>query len=121
MKKFNIYSLICCFLLILLVGCSNAGVSPYPKLPKNFHQVNENLFRSGQPDDDEFESLRTCNGIRSVLNLRENNSDKKVIDALNRRYTNPTVTLYEIPLDTGKISEADLYKILTVIRDAPNP
>ena len=121
MKKTNIYSLICYFLLILLVGCSNAGVSPYPKLPKNFHQVNENLFRSGQPDDDEFESLRTFNGIRSVLNLRENNSDKKVIDALNRRYTNPTVTLYEIPLDTGKISEADLYKILTVIRDAPKP
>ena len=121
MKKTNIYSLICYFLLILLVGCSNAGVSPYPKLPKNFHQVNENLFRSGQPDDDEFESLRTCNGIRSVLNLRENNSDQEAVAKISKMWGGPIVKLYEIPLDTEKITEQDLYKILTVIRDAPKP
>ena len=96
------------------------GESPYPQFPKNFHKVNENLYRSGQPDKDEFFSLYTFNGIRSVLNLRENNSDKDEINAINRNWNN-AVTLYEIPLDTGKISEDDLYKILTVIRDAPNP
>lgn len=98
----------------------NAGQSPYPDDPKNFHKVNENLYRSGQPDEDEFESLHTFNGIRSVLNLRENNSDKDEIDAVNKRW-NHAITLYEIPLDTGKITEEDLYKILTVIRDAPKP
>ncbi len=96
------------------------GQSPFPQLPKNFHKVNENLYRSGQPDEDEFESLHTFNGIRSVLNLRENNSDKDEIDAVNKRW-NHAITLYEIPLDTGKITEEDLYKILTVIRDAPKP
>ena len=96
------------------------GESPYPQFPKNFHKVNENLYRSGQPDEDEFKSLYTFNGIRSVLNLRENNSDKDEINAINRNWNN-AVTLYEIPLDTGKISEDDLYKILTVIRDAPKP
>ena len=65
--------------------------------------------------------LCTFNNIRSVLNLRENNSDKKIIDTINKRHYVPAVTLYEIPLDTGKISEADLYKLLTVIRDAPKP
>ncbi|MBE6398983.1 MAG: hypothetical protein E7041_02445 [Lentisphaerae bacterium] len=98
----------------------NAGQSPYPNYPKNFHKVNENLYRSGQPDKDEFFSLYTFNGIRSVLNLRENNSDKDEINAINRNWNN-AVTLYEIPLDTGKITEGDLYKILTVIRDAPKP
>ena len=98
----------------------HAGQSPYPNYPKNFHKVNENLYRSGQPDEDEFESLHTFNGIRSVLNLRENNSDKDEIDAVNKRW-NHAITLYEIPLDTGKITEEDLYKILTVIRDAPKP
>ena len=97
-----------------------AGESPYPQFPKNFHKVNENLYRSGQPDEDEFFSLYTFNGIRSVLNLRENNSDKDEIDAVNKRWKN-AVALYEIPLDTGEISEADLYKILTVTRDAPKP
>ena len=96
------------------------GQSPFPQFPKNFHKVNENLYRSGQPDEDEFESLHTFNGIRSVLNLRENNSDKDEIDAVNKRW-NHAITLYEIPLDTGKITEEDLYKILTVIRDAPKP
>ena len=96
------------------------GQSPYPNYPKNFHKVNENLYRSGQPDEDEFFSLYTFNEIRSVLNLRENNSDKDEIDAVNKGWKN-AVSLYEIPLDTGKITEDDLYKILTVIRDAPKP
>ena len=97
-----------------------AGKSPFPNYPKNFHKINENLYRSGQPDEDEFKSLYSFNRIRSVLNLRENNSDKDEINAINRNWNN-AVTLYEIPLDTGKISEDDLYKILTVIRDAPKP
>ena len=98
----------------------HAGKSPYPDDPKNFHKVCENLYRSGQPDEDEFESLHTFNGIRSVLNLRENNSDQAEIAAINKRWNN-AITLYEIPLDTGSITEDDLYKILTVIRDAPKP
>ena len=96
------------------------GKSPYPDDPKNFHKVSENLYRSGQPDEDELESLHTFNGIRSVLNLRENNSDQAEIAAINKKWNN-AITLYEIPLDTGNITEDDLYKILTVIRDAPKP
>jgi protein-tyrosine phosphatase len=96
------------------------GDSPFPQIPKNFHQVSENIYRSNQPDDEEFESLYTFNGIRSVLNLREYNSNKDEIRTVNRKWNN-AVKLYEIPLDTGKIKEEDLYKILTVIRDAPKP
>ena len=97
------------------------GESPYPQFPKNFHKVNENLYRSGQPDEDEFKSLYSFNGIRSVLNLRENNSDQDEIAYINKRWEKPDIKLYEIPLDTGKITEQDLYNILTVIRDAPKP
>ena len=95
------------------------GESPYPQFPKNFHKVNENIYRSGQPDEDEFFSLYTFNGIRSVLNLR-GISNKDEINAVNRKWKNG-ITLYEIPLDTGNISEDALYKILSVIRDAPKP
>ncbi len=93
--------------------------SPYPNHPVNFHKVNENIYRSGQPDEDEFFSLYTYDGIRSVLNLR-GTSDKDEINSVNRRWNN-AVILYEIPLDTGNISEDSLYKILFVIRDAPKP
>lgn len=100
--------------MVLFCGCT---VSPYPE---NFHKVNENLYRSNQPDTAEFEYLYHVYSIRSVLNLRENNSDKKKIDAVNCKIKN-AFTLYELPLDTGNISEDDLYKILTIIRDAPKP
>ena len=99
----------------------DVGISPYPQFPKNFHQVNKDIYRSGQPDQDEFESLYTFNNIRSVLNLRENNSDQDEIAYINKRWKRPDIKLYEIPLDTGKITEQDLYNILTVIRDAPKP
>lgn len=98
----------------------HAGKSPHPQFPWNFHKVNENLYRSGQPDEDEFESLYTFNGIRSVLNLRESSRSKRHISAINKKWKN-AITLYEIPIDTDEISEKDLYKILTTLRDAPKP
>ena len=105
------------FLALLLLLCWGCSTSP---LPHNFHKVNDNLYRSNQPDVEEFEYIHTVNGIRSVLNLRENNSDKKKIAAVNGKL-GEVITLYEIPLDTGDITEQDLYKILEVVRDAPKP
>ena len=117
LKKVNICTLLCGLMIVFLSGCSAfTGNDNAVKYPKNFHKVNENLYRSGQPDKDEFESLYTSKGVRSVLNLRENNSDKEEIRSIDRN-----IALFEIPLDTGKISENDLLKILTVIRDAPKP
>ena len=98
----------------------HAGKSPHPQFPWNFHKVNENIYRSGQPDEDEFESLHTFNGLRSVLILRDSSRSRKHISAINRKRDN-AITLYDIPLDTDEISEKDLYKILTVLRDAPKP
>ena len=96
------------------------GIDPFPQNPKNFHKVNDNLYRSGQPENDEFESLHTFHGIRSILNLRENHSDQEDVEAVNQKYDG-AIKLYEIPLDTGNITVDDLIRILTVVRDAPKP
>jgi protein tyrosine phosphatase (PTP) superfamily phosphohydrolase (DUF442 family) len=92
----------------------DAGESPYPQHPKNFHKVSDEIYRSGQPDEDEMYSMSTFECIRSVLNLREHHSDKSKIGKLK-------LTLYEIPLAAGKITEADLVRILRTIKDAPKP
>ena len=115
-KRFDlkVLSLLCFCVIVFLTGCYGIPVPP------NFHRVSEDLYRSGQPDEDEFESLYTFNGIRSVLNLRASNRDKKAIASINRKWKNAFV-LYEIPLDTGNITEKELLEILTVIRDAPKP
>ena len=89
-------------------------------VPKNFHRVNQNIFRSGQPEAEEFAALYKSHKLRSVLNLRRWHSDRRKIAAANRELPAP-LSLYEIRLNAGKISENDLIDILTVIRDAPKP
>ncbi len=111
--------------LALVSGCTvfpeeNASRSIVKKSPGNFYVVNKNIYRSAQPTEEEFASLYVHRGVRSVLNLRMFHSDKKLIDAVNRRWPD-AIKLYEIPLVSGFISKADLYKVLTVIRDAPKP
>jgi protein tyrosine/serine phosphatase len=109
----------------LIPGCAvlpeeNTGKTVIRKLPENFHTVNKNIFRSGQPTEEEFASLYIHYGVRSVLNLRMFHSDKKSIEAVNQRWRG-AIRLYEIPLISGFISENDLYNVLSVIRDAPKP
>ena len=111
--------------LALVSGCTvlpeaNANRSVVKKSPKNFYVVNKNIYRSGQPSEEEFASLHVHHGVRSVLNLRMLHSDKKLIDAVNRRWPD-AIKLYEVQLLSGFISEADLCKVLTVIREAPKP
>ena len=120
MKNIRFRILLCFLAMILQTGCCSKCKSPHPDLPENFHKVSENIYRSGQPDADEFESLYTIYGIRSVLNLRKFFSDKDEIDAVNRKWNNALV-LYEIPLLSSTITENDLCRILTVIRDARKP
>ena len=91
-----------------------AGESPYPAHPKNFHKVNDEIYRSAQPDEDEMSSMSTFECIRSVLNLREKHSDKDEIGKLK-------LTLYEIPLAAGRVTEADLVRILRTVKYAPKP
>lgn len=92
----------------------DAGESPYPQHPKNFHKVNDDIYRSAQPDEDEMYSMYTFECIKSVLNLREHHSDKGKIGKLK-------LALYEIPLEAGKITEADLVRILRTVKNAPKP
>jgi len=91
-----------------------AGESPYPQHPENFHKVNDEIYRSAQPDEDEMSSMSTFECIKSVLNLRENHCDKDEIGKLK-------LTLYEIPLAAGRVTEADLVRILRTVKYAPKP
>ena len=91
-----------------------AGESPYPQHPENFHKVNDEIYRSAQPDEDEMSSMSTFECIKSVLNLREKHSDKDEIGKLK-------LTLYEIPLAARRVTESDLVRILRTVKNAPKP
>lgn len=81
---------------------------------ENFHRISSDLYRSGQPDDDEGFSEVESLGIRSVLNLREYHNDTD--DARHTR-----LHLMAYPVAAGKVTEADVENCLRLIQHAPKP
>ncbi|MBE6418409.1 MAG: protein tyrosine phosphatase [Akkermansiaceae bacterium] len=81
---------------------------------ENFHRICKDLYRSGQPDDEEGFSEVEALGIRSVLNLREYHNDTD--DARHTR-----LHLMAYPVAAGKVTEADVENCLRLLQHAPKP
>ena len=87
------------FLIIFIIfysGCSTkteVTKKEYLEKPlqqinlKNFHKVDNKLFRSAQPSKEEFKKLYNM-GIRYDLNLRQYHSDEDKLQNLNIFYKN---------------------------------
>ncbi|MEO6393156.1 MAG: tyrosine-protein phosphatase [Pyrinomonadaceae bacterium] len=90
--------------------------TPSRSLP-NFHQVNSNLYRSGQPMDHGFAELAHV-GIKTIVNLRDDDdralSEEKQVTAAGMQYFNLPLSNLKHP------NAAQLEKILAVINDPQN-
>ena len=108
--------LLVCVVLAAVVLLNSCQASPERNsaYPKNFHKVNADICRSGQPSADEMAFLAASEGIRSVLNLRDNHDDADEVGALD-------LVRFDIPLSAGSITEDDLVQILQTVQRAPNP
>ena len=104
---------------LLVVGCANsdeltASIRPEslatpiddPAVP-NLHQVNGWLFRSAQPNKENFKQLEGM-GIKTVVNLRSMHSD-----SLNLADT--SLELIEIPIITWSFSDHEIAAALRAI------
>lgn len=85
------------------------------KLPKNFHQVNDRLYRSAQPDKDEFTTLKN-KGVKTVINLRNTDDkaedEKKLVESLGLRYFN-------VPFERhGSPTDEQIEKVLSIIENS---
>lgn len=105
-------------LLVLASGCTQPAVSveygaitDYPL--ENLHMVAEGIYRSGQPDKNDFAALEKL-GLRSVLNLRRHHSDEDELQGLGLK-------LYELPVNAGSLKESEIRTALQIIRAAPKP
>jgi tyrosine-protein phosphatase SIW14 len=103
--------------LALLVMASAAGAqdeAKYKELP-NFHKVNANLYRGGQPLEDGFRRLARL-GIKTVVNLRD---DDERARAEEREAVAAGLRYFNIPFDgLGKPSDEKIARVLSII-DAP--
>ncbi len=79
----------------------------------NFYKVSEGVYRSEQPDSEDFDSIVSV-GIGEILSLREHHSD-------NDEAETHKVTLHRIEVNTGKMNEEQLKEALKIIIDRKSP
>jgi len=107
------------FLLSSTPACQESGPRPenwakpisLPGVP-NFHQVSETLYRSGQPTAEGFRALEKF-GIKTIINLRSEHSDRKLLSGTNLKY-------FDIPSKATEIREGDLKKFLDIVTNPEN-
>ncbi len=110
MKK-SVFSALCLSLMSFAVAQPATPVEDDDL--ENCYKVSNDVYRSGQPDDDGFEELEK-RGVKSVLNLREYHSDDDEAE-------DTSLTLYRYRLAAGSVTKEDLMKCLLIIDQAPKP
>ncbi len=83
-----------------------------PKL-KNFHKVDDRLYRSSQPDDDEMKTLAKA-GFTDILNLRDFHDDDDEAE-------HTTLKLHRVKMNAGSIDIKEVKDALKFIAAAKGP
>lgn len=96
------YGLLTTALIGLLASC---GVGT------NLHQVDAKVWRSSQPEKQDFHQLEKA-GIREVLNLRRYHSDDEIAGDL---------VCHHVRMRAGKLNDADMFAALKVLSTAKQP
>src|SRR5260370_15228378 len=81
---------------------------------KNFHQVNEHVYRGAQPADEGFQYLAKI-GVKTVIDLREaderSQAEEAVVTAAGMKYVNVPMTGLTPP------TEPEITRILGILED----
>lgn len=105
-------------LILLITACVSSAQdeTKYKELP-NFHKVNAELYRGGQPDKGGFQRLASL-GIKTVLNLRD--ADERA--ALEEREARAAgLRYFNVPFDgIGKPSDEKVERALSIINAPQN-
>jgi len=107
---------------LVFAGVAACGTSARPEkwakpvasaVLENWYQVDEGLYRSRQPGRKGFEEAR-AKGIRTVINLRSEHSDAKLVEGLG-------LELVEIPLSAASFTEDQILSVLRAIEKSAKP
>lgn len=78
-----------------------------------FRQVDAALYRGGQPDATGFEQLKQL-GIRTVINLRRNDEERRLVERLGLRYVDLSAGLTPFGL-SGRIDDEVVRRFFEVV------
>lgn len=98
-----------CLVNVFDVQCQNIKVG---KLI-NFHQVDSFLYRSEQPQKNDFLEIEK-HGIQTVINLRNQFNDNKEIRGTK-------IKLIDVPINSWKINYENLVVVLKIISQSNKP
>lgn len=78
----------------------------------NLYWVDEGIYRSEQPDDNDFASLSHL-GIKEILNLREFHSDDEAVEH--------NFKVHRVKMGTGSVTAGELLEALKIIKNRTTP
>lgn len=96
-----------------LPGGGAQGPGPLGRLD-NLSRVSDVLYRSGQPDREQFEALVRDLGVKSVLNLRLAHDDGEEAEGLG-------LSLFHIPMRAGNIRQEQILRAVAILDECPKP
>jgi protein tyrosine/serine phosphatase len=79
-----------------------------PGLP-NLYKINDGLYRGAQPAPEGIKELEKL-GIKTIIGLRANHSDKEILG-------NSPIAYEAIPMQTWEVKEEDVVRFLQIVTD----
>jgi tyrosine-protein phosphatase SIW14 len=113
LHKFKLHKLSYLIFFGFISLLSISGIKKKELFPSNFHKVNGEIYRSSQPNKQNFHAFSDI-GILSVLNLRHTATD-------NREAKGTQIKLYHVSINTWTIEEKHLVEALKIMAKAPKP
>lgn len=95
----------------------------YLRLSGNFHVVEEGvLYRSAQLSGDDFQDKIRANGIRTIINLRgENSNEQWYVDEMKAMVSTGARHI-DFPISANKdLTDTEIDHLTVLLRDAPRP
>jgi len=89
--------------LLFICGCAYLGYlkDPFVDIP-NFHQVDDILYRGGQPNQNGLNKLKSL-GIKTIVSLRGENEktlqEGELVKSLGMNFYNLPMSIYQRPSD----------------------
>lgn len=99
--------------LTLIIMVTTFTTRAFYEYPKNYHEIDEGVFRSGQPTKEEMLSLKDV-GFNTIINLRKHLDNKRKIKGTR-------MVQIRIPMKAQSISFKDMAITLRFIMHAEKP
>jgi protein tyrosine/serine phosphatase len=103
-----------------LVGAwTPAALASGPEGVARFFEIHPGLYRGGQPALGTFQELKDL-GIRTIINLRVDDSERKTVESLGMNYVHLPIAMPLIQRPWKRISDETLQAFLKIVSDPAN-